>query len=52
MCVCVCVCAQSCPAFSNSMDCSTLGSSVRVIFQARMLEWVAISYSGDNFLTQ
>ena len=27
------------------MDCSMAGSSVRGIFQARMLEWVAISYS-------
>ena len=27
------------------MDCSLLGSSVRGIFQARMLEWVAISFS-------
>ena len=29
------------------MDCSSLGSSVREIFQARILEWVAISFSGD-----
>ena len=27
------------------MDCSPLGSSVHVILQARILEWVAISYS-------
>ena len=27
------------------MDCSLLGSSVHVIFQARILEWVAISFS-------
>ena len=31
--------------FCNSMDCSPPGSSVHVIFQARILEWVAISYS-------
>ena len=31
--------------FCNLMDCSTPGSSVRGIFQARMLEWVAISFS-------
>ena len=30
------------------MDCSPPGSSVRGIIQARMLEWVAISYSMGN----
>ena len=29
------------------MDCSLPGSSVRGIFQARILEWVAISFSRD-----
>ena len=29
----------------NSMDCSLPGSSVREILQARILEWVAISFS-------
>ena len=29
------------------MDCSPPGSSVRGISQARILEWVAISFSGD-----
>ena len=29
----------------NPMDCSLPGSSVRGIFQARVLEWVAISFS-------
>ena len=29
------------------MDCSTPGSSVHGIFQARILEWVAISFSRD-----
>ena len=37
--------SQSCPTFCNPMDCSLLGSSVHGIFQARILEWVAISYS-------
>ena len=32
---------------SASMDGSPAGSSVHGIFQARILEWVAISYSGD-----
>ena len=29
------------------MDCSPPGSFVRGIFQARILEWVVISFSGD-----
>ena len=37
--------AQSCPTLCNSMDCSLSGSSVHGIFQARMLEWIAISFS-------
>ena len=34
--------AQSCPALCDRMDCSLPGSSVHGIFQARVLEWVAI----------
>ena len=37
--------AQSCLTLCNSMDCSLPGSSVHGIFQARILEWVAISLS-------
>ena len=39
--------AQSCPTLSDSMDCSllVLGSSIHGIFQARVLEWVAIAFS-------
>ena len=37
--------AQSCPTFSDPMDCSPPGSSVHGIFQARVLEWVAIAFS-------
>ena len=37
--------AQSCPTLSNPMDCNLLGSSVRGIFQAGRLEWVAIFFS-------
>ena len=37
--------AQSCPTLSNPMDCSLPGSSVRGIFQARVLEWGAIAFS-------
>ena len=37
--------AQSCLTLSNPMDCSLPGSSVPGIFQARVLEWIAISFS-------
>ena len=37
--------AQLCPTLCDSTDCSLPGSSVRGIFQARVLEWVAISFS-------
>ena len=37
--------AQSCPTLSDPMDCSLPGSSVRGIFQARVLEWGAIAFS-------
>ena len=36
---------QSCPTLSDPMDCSPPGSSVHGIFQARVLEWVAIAFS-------
>ena len=32
--------------FCDPMDCSLPGSSVHGIFQARILEWIAISYPG------
>ena len=37
--------AQSCPTLWEPMDCSLPGSSVHGIFQARILEWVAIFFS-------
>ena len=40
--------AQSCPTLCNPMDCSLLGSSVHGIFQARVLEWVAIAFSAQE----
>ena len=48
----VCVCVVSC--FSHvqlydAMDCSLPGSSVHGIFQARILDWVAISFSRVSF---
>ena len=48
--ICVCVClyvlvAQLCLTLCNSMDCTPPGSPVHGILQARILEWVAISFS-------
>ena len=43
--VCVCMCTQSCPTLYDPMDCNPPGSSVHGIFQARIPEWVAISFS-------
>ena len=37
--------AQLCPTLSDPMNCSLPGSSVRGIFQARVLEWGAIAFS-------
>ena len=37
--------SQSCPTLHDPMDCSLPGSSIHGIFQARVLEWVAISFS-------
>ena len=36
---------QSCPTLCNSIDGSPLGSPIPGILQARILEWVAISFS-------
>ena len=43
--------AQSCPTFSDPMDCSLPGSSVHGIFQARVLVWGAIAFSDENLIT-
>ena len=37
--------AQSCLTLPDPMDCSLPGSSIHGIFQPRVLEWVAISFS-------
>ena len=36
--------AQSCPTLCNPIDSSPPGSFVHVILQARILEWVVISF--------
>ena len=38
--------AQSCLTLRDPMDCSLPGFSVHGIFQARVLEWGAIAFSG------
>ena len=45
VCVCVCTCAQLCPTFCDPMDCSLPCSFAHGILQARILEWLAISFS-------
>ena len=46
VCACsLCPCVLSCVRFCDPMDCSPSGSSVHVISQARVLEWVFTSYS-------
>ena len=37
--------AQSCPTLSDPMDYSLPGASIHGILQARVLEWVAITFS-------
>ena len=43
-CACMLV-TQLCPTLCNSMDCSLPDSSVHAMFQARILEWVAVPFS-------
>ena len=43
----MCVCAQSCLTLCDPMDCNLSGSSVHQIFQARILEWTAVSTPED-----
>ena len=39
---------QLCPVLCDPMDCSPPGSSVREIFQARIVEWVAIPFFRES----
>ena len=39
---------QLCPTLCDPMDCSLPGSSVHGIFQAIVLEWIAISFSKES----
>ena len=44
--------AQSCPALCDSINCSPPGFYLHEISQARILEWIAISYTWGIFPTQ
>ena len=46
---CCCLVTKSCLTLCYPMDCSLPGSSVHGISQARVLEWVAISFSKGSF---
>ena len=50
--ICCCWVAQPCPTLCNPMECSLSASSVHGISQARMLEWLAISFSRESSPTQ
>ena len=50
MCISVLV-TKLCPTLCDPMDCSSVGSSVHAILQARILEWVALTFSrGSLFI--
>ena len=44
--------AQLCLTVRDPMDCSLLGSSVRGILQARVLEWGAIAFSDTTVINK
>ena len=43
-----CSVIKSCPTLCDPMDCSLLGYSVHGVFQGRILEWVAISFTKES----
>ena len=45
-------CAQLCPTLCDPINCNVSGSSVHGLFQARILEWVAISFYRVSSPTQ
>ena len=46
--ICCCLVTQSCLTICDSMDCSSPGSSIHGILQARILDWVAICSSRES----
>ena len=49
---CCCSVAKSCPILCDPRYCSPPGSSVHSVFQARILEWVVISFSRGSSWTR
>ena len=53
LCCCCCLVTKSYPTRCDPMDCGPLGFPIHGILHARILEWVAISFSKKGlFLTQ
>ena len=50
--VCICSGSQSCLTLCDPMDYTPPGSSVHGVFQARILEWVAISHPKGHLIIQ
>ena len=48
--LCCCLVSESCPTLCDPMDCSLPSSSVHGTFTAKILEWVAISFSRESSL--
>ena len=49
VCCSVLCCTQSCPTLCDPMECSPPGFSDHRFFQARILEWLDVSYSRGSF---
>ena len=49
LCMCICACSVMFKTLCDLMNCSPPASSVHGIFQARILEWVAIPFSRGSF---
>ena len=50
VCICCCLITKLCPTLCDPMGCSPPGSSVHELSQARILEWVVISFSKGSSL--
>ena len=48
----LCLVTQLCLILCDPMDCSPPGSSVYAVFQARILEWIGISFSRGSSQTR
>ena len=51
-CCCSCLVTKSCPTLWDPVDCSLPGSFLHGILQARILEWVPISFSRGSSRTR